>query len=70
MGRRALIVVALVIGLAALWYYFSLQPPPGIETMSGDDNQTVQWVALATAVVSLLTAMVSLVKEIVSTRKS
>ena len=38
--------------------------------MSGDDNQTVQWVALATAIVSLLTAVVSLIKEIVSARKA
>jgi hypothetical protein len=70
MGRRVLIVVALVIGLAALWYYFSLQAPAGVETMGDDDDTTLQWIALATAVVSLLTSMVSLVKEVVSARKS
>ncbi len=69
MGRWILFLVALVIGLAALWYYFSLQPPAGVEMM-GDDDATLQWVALATAVVSLLTSMVSLVKEVVSARKS
>ena len=68
MRRRVLIVVALVIGLAALWYYFSLQPPAGIETMSGDDDKTVQWVTLATAVVSLLTAVVSLIQEVLKAR--
>ena len=65
MERRIVIVVALVIGLAALWYYFSLQPPEGVETM-GDDDATLQWVALATAVVSLLTSMVYLDEEVVS----
>jgi len=69
MKRRVLIVVALVIGLAALWYYVSLQPPPGVETMSGDDDKTIQWIVLATAIVSLLTAVVSLIKEIVSARR-
>ena len=68
MGRRVLIVVALVIGLVALWYYFSLQPPPGVETMSGDDDQTVQWITLATAIVSLLIALVSLIQEVIKAR--
>ena len=68
MGRRILIVVALAIGLAALWYYLSQQTPPGVETMSGDDDQMVQWIALATAVVSLLTALVSLIQEVVKAR--
>lgn len=68
MRRPIVIVVALVIGLAALWYYVSLQPPPGIETMSGDDDKTVQWIALATAVVSLLTAVTGLIQEVVKAR--
>ena len=69
MSRRLLIVAMLVIGLAALWYYFSLQPPPGVETM-GDDDATLQWIAFATAIVSLLTAVASLVKEIIGVRKA
>lgn len=68
MGRRILIATSLVIGLAALWYYFNLQPSHGIETLSGDDNKTVQWLTLGTAVVSLLTAVVSLGQEIFKAR--
>ena len=70
MNRRIVIVVALAIGLAALWYFFSLQPPAGIETKSGDGDKTIQWVPLATAIVSLLTALVSLIQEVVKARAS
>lgn len=68
MKRPIVIVIALVIGLAAFWYYFSLQPPADIEPMGDDENTTAQWITLAIGIVSLLTAVTGLIQKIVELR--
>ena len=60
-------LLALIVGCAALAVYFQVRVPPGLEPM-GDHSETIVWVSLATAVVSLLTAVTGLVKAIVEAR--
>jgi hypothetical protein len=68
MKRPIVIVALLVIGLAALWYYFSLQLPAGIEPMGDGDSLTMQWLALAISIVSLLSGVVGLIQKIIELR--
>jgi hypothetical protein len=68
MKRPMVIVALLVIGLGALWYYVSLQPPEGVEAMGEGHSLTMQWLALAISIVSLLSGLVGLIQKIIELR--
>ena len=67
MKRPIVIVIALIIGLAALWLYYDLQPLPNIET-KGEGTPTTAWISLAVSIISLLTALVGLIQRIIEAR--
>jgi hypothetical protein len=62
--KPVVIVLAFVISVVGILVYFHFRLPPGVQPM-GDGSDTVSWVALATAVVSMLTAIFGLVQKIV-----
>ena len=68
MRRTVVIVAALIIGILALMYYFSLNTPSDIATKGNGDNTTVQWLALAVSVVSLVTSLVGLLQKVLELR--
>jgi O-antigen/teichoic acid export membrane protein len=60
---KHLVAGLLILSFASLLvfaYFWFNAPPALIETKGAEDSATVQYVSLATAVVSLLTAMVGL----------
>ena len=68
MKRPVVIVTALVLGITALWFYSSLQPPAGIETKGDDDALTLRWLTLAISIISLLTGVAGLTQKILELR--
>lgn len=62
--RWKVIVIAMLIAIAGLVLYLKYRVPPGIAP-KGDSAETIAWIALATAVVSLLTAIVGLVQKLI-----
>jgi len=68
LGRTWVIAVAVAVSIAAFWLYARLAPPEGVEPKG--DEQTLPWVTLATAIVSLLTAIVGLVEKLVARRRA
>ncbi len=66
--RPAVIIGALIVGIAALIFYFGRLPPEGIEPMG--DELTVAWISLAVAVVSLLAAVIGLIQRMIELRQA
>jgi hypothetical protein len=70
MGRRYLVAIAIVcfaVSIIAFLLYRHLQPPPGVE-LKGEEG-AVQWISLATSIVSLVTAVLTLAKLGMSIRR-
>jgi len=62
---KKLPLTLLIVSLASFGVFFALEwnaSPPGIEPKGSDSSLSVQYLSLATAVVSLLTAMIGLIK--------
>jgi hypothetical protein len=66
--RWSVILGAAVIALLGLWAYFAYRIPPGVEPM-GDQTETVAWIGLATAIVSMITALAGLAQKLLEGRK-
>jgi hypothetical protein len=67
MKRLPVIIGALLAFAVALAVWWSARTPPGIDAKGGD-AETLAWVSLATAVVSLLIATVGLVQKLIELR--
>ena len=62
--RWKVIVIAMLIAIVGLVLYIKYRVPPGI-TPKSNSAETIAWIALATAVVSLLTAIVGLMQKLI-----
>jgi hypothetical protein len=67
MKRPGFIVAALVVGVLAGLAYYATRTPPDVAPM-GDGGETITWISLAIAVVSLATAVVGLIGKLVDMR--
>ena len=67
--RYALFIGMVLVGLIGLWVYFSNRIPPGV-TPQSDSGETIAWVGLATAIVSLLIALADLAKKLIDFRSN
>ncbi len=63
-----LLSVLLIVGLIAWVVYFRVRPSEGTIPM-GDHDETIAWVALATAVITNVTALVGLAREFLKARR-
>lgn len=68
MKRPWIVVGASIIGVTALILYFQQLPPEGVEAKGSEE--TVAWISLAVATVSLLTAIVGLVQKLIEVRQA
>ncbi len=66
LGRTWIIVTALVVAAAATAVWWTTRAPPGV--VAKGESETVAWLALATAVVSLLTGVVGLLDKLLARR--
>ena len=67
--RPTMIVVATLTAVVGFALYFRYRVPPGVAP-KGDTVETIAWIALATAVVSMLTAIIGLIQKILELRAS
>lgn len=67
MKRTSYIIGAAVVCVIAFIVHFATRTPPGVEVM-GDESETVAWVSLATAVLSLIATIVGLVQKAMELR--
>ncbi len=67
--RPTMIVIATLIAVVGLALYFTYRVPPGVAPKS-DTVETIAWIALATAVVSMLTAIIGLIQKLLELRAS
>ncbi len=65
--KPAVIIGAALVCLIAFGIHWTSRPVPGIETKGPDE--TVAWISLAAAIVSLLTSVVGLVMKFLETRQ-
>jgi hypothetical protein len=68
MLRRPLVIIALFIVAAVLWWgYENTRLPPGVEAKGAQD--WIPWISLAGSVVSLITGLVTLGLKVIEIRK-
>jgi hypothetical protein len=70
MLKNPLTIMALLLISAILIYlYFLYSAPSGVET-KGEGTETIAWISLGTALVSMVTAVVGLAQKLLEGRKS
>ena len=68
MIRKPLIIgAAFAITVLSTLVYFQYRIPPGV-TPQGNNGETVAWISLATAIVSMITAIVGLLQKVIESR--
>lgn len=67
MRKIAFIVAALIVSAVGFWLYFEYRVPPGVEP-KGANDESIAWISLAAAIVSLLTAVVGVVQKLIELR--
>ena len=63
------IVIAMLVAVAGVVVYVKCRVPPGVAP-KGNAAETVAWIALATAVISLLTSIVGLMQKLIELSSS
>ena len=63
LSKTWVIALATIIGATALLVFARYRVPPGVTPMTAD-AESIAWIALATAVVSLISAAIGLVQKI------
>lgn len=66
--KAAGIVGALVVCVVAVAVYLSFRTPGDVTSMGDDGAQTIAWISLAIAALSLATAVVGLIQKFVELR--
>ena len=69
MLKKAWVIIgAIILSVAAFSIFDRYRIPSGVTPM-GDSGETIAWIALATAIVSMITAIIGLVQKLVEVRK-
>ncbi len=63
-----IIISAVVVSAIALAVYLNTRTPADITPLNGDGAETVAWISLVIAVLSLATAVVGLIQKVVELR--
>ncbi len=67
--KTVTIVFFLCLAIALYFVYDNLRPPEGID-VKGDSKETVAWLTLGAAVVSLLASLVGLVQKLLELKNN
>ena len=68
MKRPAYIVGAAVVCVIAFFVYFATRTPEGVAPMGDQTSETIAWISLVVAVLSLATTVVGLIQKLVELR--
>ena len=67
LNKTWVILSAALLAGAAFFVFDRYREPAGVAAM-GDGTETIAWIALATAIVSMITAIIGLVQKILEIR--
>jgi hypothetical protein len=68
MIRKPLFIgTAIIIAALCTIAYFNFRIPPGV-TPQGDSGETIAWISLMTAIISMITAFIGLFQKILESR--
>ena len=66
--KTGVMVSAVILGITALIIFDRYRTPSDVTPM-GSNEETIAWIALATAIVSMVTALVGLMQKLIELRK-
>jgi len=69
MLKKSFVILFLLLLSAVMAYvYFEFRVPEGVTPM-GDSDETIAWISLFTAIISLITALIGIVDKIWDNKK-